>query len=195
MTLLILGLILFIGAHFVTTARLTRAALIMRLGEGPYKGLYSLVSVVGLVLIVMGFGAYRSSGMIPVWYPPAWTRHITFLLELLAFVLLAATYAPSHIRAAVKHPMISAVILWSLGHLLVRGDLGSILMFGGFLAWGILARIAMGRRASDDRQGPAPVTKPRWSADIIVIVIGVAAYVAMLLWLHPLFIGVSLIPG
>jgi uncharacterized membrane protein len=193
---LILGLVLFLGVHVVTMTRKTRASLIGRIGEGPYKGLYSLVSAIGLVLIVWGFGLYRASGMIPVWYPPAWTRHVTFLLVLIAFVLLAATYSPSHIRAAVKHPMISGVILWSLGHLLVRGDLGSMLMFGGFFVWGVLARIAMGRRAPQDRQGPAAVMgEPRWSVDIGVVVIGVAVYLAMLFWLHPLLIGVPLIPG
>jgi uncharacterized membrane protein len=193
---LILGLVLFLGVHVFTMNREARARLIARIGEGPYKGLYSLVSAIGLVLIVWGFGHYRASGMIPVWYPPAWTRHVTFLLVLLAFVLLAATYSPSHIRAVVKHPMISAVILWSLGHLLVRGDLGSMLMFGGFFLWGLLARVAMGRRAAADRQGPAAVMgEPRWGADIGVVVIGVAAYLVMLFWLHPLLIGVPLLPG
>ncbi|SEE60702.1 Uncharacterized membrane protein [Rhizobiales bacterium GAS191] len=193
---LILGLILFLGGHALTMNRQARASLIARIGEGPYKGLYSLVSVIGLVLIVWGFGVYRASGMIPVWYPPAWTRHATFLLVLIAFVLIATTYPPSHIRAVVKHPMITSVIMWSLGHLLVRGDLGSILMFGGFFVWGVLARISMGRRAPADVQGPAAISRePRWGVDIGVTVIGIAVYLAVLFWLHPLLIGVSLMPG
>ncbi|MFI5012395.1 MAG: NnrU family protein [Hyphomicrobiales bacterium] len=190
---LILGLVLFLGIHAFTMNRTGRAALIGRLGRGPYRGLYSLVAVAGLVLIVWGYGVYRNAGMFPVWYPPAWTRHITFLLVLIAFILLAASHAPTHIRQWVAHPMISAVILWSLGHLLVRGDLGSMLMFGAFLLWGIVGRIAMARRAPDDVQGPAPVREPRRQADIGVVVIGVAVYVAFLLWLHPLLIGVSLV--
>jgi uncharacterized membrane protein len=190
---LILGLILFLGGHAFSMNRMGRASLIAGIGEGPYKGLYSLVSAIGLVLIVWGFGVYRAAGMIPVWYPPAWTRHVTFLLVLIAFVLIAATYPPSHIRATVKHPMISGVILWSLGHLLVRGDLGSMLMFGGFFVWGVLARIAMGRRTPADRQRPPPITgEPRWSVDIGVVVGGVAVYLAMRIWLHPLLIGVPL---
>jgi uncharacterized membrane protein len=121
---LIIGLALFLGGHAFTMHRPARARLVARIGEGPYKGLYSLVSLLGLVLIVRGYGVYRSAGMIPLWYPPAFLRHITFLLMLIAFVLIAATYPPSHIKRWVGHPMITAVILWSLGHLLVRGDPG-----------------------------------------------------------------------
>jgi uncharacterized membrane protein len=132
--------------------------------------------------------------MIPVWYPPAWTRHVTFALVLIASVLIAATYPPSHIKTWVKHPMITSVILWSLGHLLVRGDLGSMLMFGAFFVWGVTARISMGIRAPGDAQGKAAIIRePRWQADIVVVVIGVAVYVAFMVWLHPLLIGVRLV--
>jgi uncharacterized membrane protein len=195
LTPLLLGLALFLGAHAFTMNRAARGKLIGRLGEGPYKGLYSAVAVIGLVLIIWGYGVYRNAGMIPVWYPPSWTRHVTFLLMLIAFILLGAAHAPTHIRQLVPHPMITAVILWSLGHLLVRGDLGSMLMFGAFLAWGVVGRTAMLRRAPGDVQGPAPVREPRWQADIGVVVIGVAVYLAFLFWLHPLLIGVPLITG
>jgi uncharacterized membrane protein len=191
---LVIGLVLFLGGHAFTMSRAARARLIAWVGEGPYKGLYSLVSVAGLLLIIRGYGLYRSAGMIPLWHPPAFMRHVTFLLVLIAFVLIAATYPPSHIKRWVRHPMITAVILWSLGHLLVRGDLGSILMFGGFLAWGILARISMARRApgiAQDREGFTP--EPRWSTDVLMVAIGVLAYLAFMIWGHPWLIGVSIV--
>ena len=191
---LILGLVLFLGIHAFTMLRGARASLVARLGKGPYRGLYSLVAVIGFVLIIYGYGAYRSSGMEPVWSPPDWTRHVTFLLMLVAFILLAAGHAPTHIRQFIRHPMITAVILWSIGHLLVRGDLGSILMFGAFLAWGVVGLVAMLSRAPDDAQGPPPVKQARWQADIGVVAIGAAVYAAFLLWLHPLLIGVPLVP-
>jgi uncharacterized membrane protein len=190
---LLLGLVLFLGGHAFTMRRAMRASLIARLGAGPYKGVYSLVAIVGFVLIVWGYGVYRGAGMIPVWDPPSFTRHITFLLVLIAFILLGASHAPTHIRQFVPHPMITAVILWSFGHLLVRGDLGSMLMFGAFLLWGVVGLAAMLRRAPGDVQEPGPPRAPRWQADIGVVVIGIAIYVAFLLWLHPLLIGVPLL--
>ncbi len=191
---LIIGLALFLGGHAFTMHRPARARLVAKIGEGPYKGLYSLVSLAGLVLIIWGYGLYRSAGMIPLWYPPAFLRHVTFLLVLIAFILIAATYPPSHIKRWVRHPMITAIILWSLGHLLVRGDLGSILMFGGFLVWGILARISMHRRASKDVQSPAAVPdEPRWQTDLAVVAVGLVAYFAFAIWGHPWLIGVSLV--
>jgi uncharacterized membrane protein len=191
LTPLLLGLILFLGAHAFTMNRAARAGLIARMGEGRYRGLYSVVAVIGFVLIIYGYGVYRGAGMIPVWYPPHWTRHVTFLLMLLAFILLGGSHAPTHIRKFIPHPMITAVILWSIGHLLVRGDLGSILMFGAFLLWGVVALPAMLRRTPGDVQ----VRAPRWQADIGVVVIGALAYLAFLFWLHPLLIGVQLVGG
>jgi uncharacterized membrane protein len=191
---LIIGLVLFLGGHAFTMQRGARARLIAKIGEGPYKGLYSLVSLVGLVLIISGYGVYRSAGMILVWSPPAFLRHITFLLVLVALVLLAATYPPSHIKRWIRHPMITAVILWSLGHLLARGDLGSILMFGGFLVWGILARASMGVRTPGDVQGAtADPREPRWQTDLAVVAVGIVAYFAFVIWLHPWLIGVRLV--
>src|SRR5712672_4051015 len=135
MDVLILGLILFLGIHTLTTLRAARSALIGRLGEGPYKGLYSLISAVGLVLIVWGFGRYRSAGYIQVWNPPFAIFHpIALVLLWFAFVALAATYAPpSRIKATLRHPMLVAVKVWALSHLLVNGDLGSMLLFAGLL--------------------------------------------------------------
>src|SRR4029453_387243 len=181
MSLLILGLVLFLGIHVLTTLREPRAALIGRLGEGPYKGLYSLVAAVGLVLIVWGFGRYRSGGYIQVWNPPFAIFHpIALVLLWFAVVALAATYAPpSRIKSILRHPMLVAVKAWALSHLLVNGDLGSLLLFGGLLVWAVYDRIAVKRRGE---AGAPPVTRFGRN-DAIVIAIATVAYVAMI-WLH-----------
>jgi uncharacterized membrane protein len=188
MNLLILGLVLFLGIHIFTTLRAPRAAVIGRIGEGPYKGIYSLVALVGLVLIVWGFGRYRSEGYIQVWNPPFAIFHpISLVLLWMALVALAATYAPpSRIKSILRHPMLVAVKAWALSHLLVNGDLGSLLLFGSLLAWAIYDRIAVKRRG--DSGAPAVASLGR--KDAIVIVIGTIAYVAIL-WLHDSLIGVA----
>ena len=152
MALLILGLVLFLGTHAFTMAREPRAALVARLGEGPYKGLYSLLSVAGVVLIAIGFGRYRAAGYIPVWEPPVWTRHLALLLVWPAFVMFVAPYFPGRIKSTLKHPMLAGVKLWALAHLLANGDLGSILLFGSILAWAVMARIC----GEAPRRGPRP---------------------------------------
>lgn len=188
MVFLVVGLLVFLGAHTFTTLRSQRAAVIGRLGEGPYKGLYSLVSAVGLVLIVWGFGQYRSSGWIQVWYPPAGMRHVAMPLMWFAFVALAATYSPlGKIKATLRHPMLVAVKTWALAHLLANGDLGGMLLFGSFLAWAVYDRIAVKRRG-DTGAPPSPFT----TDDMIAIAGGTVAFVAML-WLHPMLIGVAII--
>ncbi|WP_296336801.1 NnrU family protein [Reyranella sp.] len=187
MSLLILGLVLFLGAHTLTTLRPARAAVIGRLGEGPYKGLYSLVSAAGLVLIVWGFASYRSAGYLHVWDPPAIFHPIALFLLWFAFVALAATYAPpGRIKAVLRHPMLVAVKAWALSHLLVNGDLGSMLLFGGLLAWAVYDRIALKRRGDP---GAAAVDGFK-AADAVVVIIGTVAYVAVF-WLHETLIGVA----
>jgi uncharacterized membrane protein len=189
MFLLILGLVLFFSSHGLTMARGLRASLIGTIGAGPYKGLYSLVAGTGLVLIIWGFGDYRNEGLSPLWTPIPGLRHLTHLLVLLAFILLVATYAPrGRIKALVKHPMLAAVTLWSLGHLLANGDLGGFLLFGSFLAFSILDRIAVELRP--DGGITAPVT---FIGDVIAVIGGVIAFGAMAM-LHPLLIGVPIFP-
>ncbi|TAJ32735.1 MAG: NnrU family protein [Reyranella sp.] len=191
MAWLVLGLVLFLGAHTFTTMRGARAVAIGRLGEGGYKGLYSLVSAAGLVLIVIGFGSYRSAGYIQVWTPPRAIFHpIALVLLWFAFVALVAAYAPpSRIKAILRHPMLVGVKAWALSHLLVNGDLGSMLLFGGLLAWAVYDRIALKRRGET---GAAPTSTPAaWSRnDLLVVAIGTAAYVLMF-WLHDTLIGVT----
>lgn len=189
MALLILGLLVFLGVHSFTTLRGPRAALVARLGEGPYKALYSLVALVGFVLIVIGFRTYREAGYIPVWDPPTGLRHLTLLLMWFAMVALAATYAPvGAIKSRLKHPMLVALKIWALAHLLANGDLGSIVLFGSLLAWAVFDRIAVKRRP--DVVLPPPQGFGR--GDVIALVVGTILYGAMVL-LHPVLIGVPVI--
>ena len=186
MVLLILGLVLFLGTHAFSMARTRRAAIVDRIGEGRYKLGYIALSLLGLVLIGIGFHDYRLAGYIPVWDPPVWTRHLALTLVWLAFVCLAAAYLPGHIRAKAKHPMLLAVKIWATAHLLANGDLGSMLLFGGLLAWAIYDRISVKRRGD----AGAPVVASFGRNDVIVVAIGTIAYFAML-WLHESLIGVT----
>src|SRR3954447_21884727 len=187
MTLLILGLILFLGTHAFTMARGPRARLRERLGEGPYKGLYSLLSLRGIVLIAVGYGRYRAAGYVPVWDPPVWTRHLALLLVWFAFVAFAAAYLPGRIKGALKHPMLAGVKIWAFAHLLANGDLGSILLFGSFLAWAVMARISLKRRTDP---GAPPIPIGGWKNDLAAIAVGTLVYLALGFAFHPLFIGV-----
>jgi uncharacterized membrane protein len=188
MTMLIAGLVLFLGAHTFTTLREGRGAAIQRLGEGPYKGLYSLVSAVGLVLIVWGFARYRSAGYIPVWTPPGWLHPVTLILMWLSFVALAAAYSPTgRIKEMLRHPMLVGVKAWALAHLLANGDLGSLLLFGAFLAWAVYDRISLKRRGDTG----APASSGFAAGDLIAVVVGSVAY-AVMFWLHPWLFGVPI---
>jgi uncharacterized membrane protein len=185
---LILGLALFIGAHVFVTMRGERAAAITRLGEWPYKGLLSLVSLVGIILIGYGFGWYRAAGMINVWSPPAFTRHITVLLMWPAIICVVAAYIRGDIARTLKHPMLVGTKLWALAHLISNGDLGSIILFGSILGWAVYDRITLKRR-SDPGAPPIPIGGRR--SDIIAIIVGTILYLALGLVFHPLVIGVA----
>jgi uncharacterized membrane protein len=183
----ILGLVVFLGAHVFVSMRGHRAALIAKLGEGPYKGVFSLVSIVGLVLIGYGFARYRAEGLIPLWYPPAWTRHIVEAAMWPASILLVAAYIPGDIKRLVKHPLLTAVKLWAAAHLCANGDLGGIILFAAVLAWAVYDRITLKRRA-DAGSPPIPLGGRR--NDIIAIVVGTIVYLALGLLFHPFVIGV-----
>ncbi|MGD1035766.1 MAG: NnrU family protein [Roseiarcus sp.] len=189
MLILIVGIIVFLGVHSLATARDWRAAWIARFGEGPYKGLYSLISLVGFALIVWGFSRYRAEGLIPVWTPPTWTRPLTILLMWAAFVALACMNpAPSRIRGWLRHPMLAGVMIWALAHLLANGDAGGMLLFGSFLAWTVYDRISVTMRGDPGAASVAAFTR----ADGVALAIGTLAYAAMIL-LHPWLIGVNVI--
>jgi uncharacterized membrane protein len=189
MLVLILGIVVFLGVHSLPIFRETRAFLIERFGLGPFKGFYSLVATIGFALIVWGFHLYRAEGLIAVWTPPTWMRHVTILLMWFAFVALASMNpAPGLIRGWLRHPMLVAIKLWALAHLLINGDAGGMLLFGSFLAWAVFDRIAVKRRGDVG----APRIKSFTWADGIALGLGTVAYVAMIA-LHPFLIGVSVI--
>lgn len=188
MLILILGLILFLGIHSVRIfAPNVRSAQIAARGLGPWKGIYSLVALAGLVLIVWGCGIARQTA--PILYePPVWTRHLNLLLMVFAFIALAASQLPAgRIKAALKHPMLVAVKIWALGHLLANGDLAALLLFGTFLVWAVLDRISVKRRG-DAGPLPGPV---KW--DVAAVVIGLVAYALFAFGLHEWLIGVPVI--
>jgi len=185
LVLLIAGLVVFLGAHAFVSFREARAAAIARFGFG-YRALFSLTSLLGLVLIVWGYAHYRATGWIQIWTPPAFMHHITIGLMLISVILVTATYIPSHIRTRAKHPMLAGIKTWAFAHLLSNGDLGSILLFGSFLAWGVYARIAAKRRGD---LGP-PTAPAGWGNDAIVVVLGVVIYLALGYAFHPIVIGV-----
>jgi uncharacterized membrane protein len=184
---MILGLVLFLGVHLLTTQRELRARFVASLGEGGYKGCYSLVSLAGLVLIVWGFAHYRAAGQIEIWHPPAAFKHITEALMLPAVILVVASYVRGRIYATVKHPMLAGVKLWAAAHLIANGDLGSIILFGSFLAWAAFDRITLKRR-TDSGAPPIPVGGP--ANDAIAIAVGIVAYLALGFVFHPVVIGV-----
>ncbi|MDB5544009.1 MAG: NnrUfamily protein [Hyphomicrobiales bacterium] len=189
--LLILGLILFLGAHLVPTFPKTRASLRLSLGEKGYKGLFSVVSVIGLVLIVYGFGAARTASWNTIlWSPPVWTKHIAFLLMWPAFILLAAAYIPSHIHDRAKHPMLAAIKIWALAHLIANGDLAGVLLFASFLAYGVYDRISVKKRQA---LGPLGRKSGGYFNDAMAVLVGTAAYVFTLLWGHAWLIGLRLV--
>ncbi len=188
--LLVLGMVIFFAAHVFTTMRERRAALIARIGEGPYKGLYSLVSLLGLVLIAYGFGLWRAAGVPQLWYPPVWTKHIALVLVPIASILIVAAYVPSHLRTRLRHPMLTGVKLWALAHLLSNGDLAGVVLFGGFLAYAVYDRIAVKERAA-----PVPPAPAGWQGDVIAVAGGLALFFFFGYVFHPYVVGVPVIPG
>lgn len=188
MTLLIFGLFLFLGMHSVRVfAEDFRTTRVQAWGANGWKAAYSVVSIVGFVLIVYGYGLSRTAP-VDLWNPPVWTRHLASLLTLPAFILLFAGKVPgSHIKARLKHPMVLGVKLWALAHLLANGRLADVLLFGGFLVWATLSfRAARGR----DRAQGTEYRAVGFSRDAIAVAIGVGAWIAFAMWLHAPLIGV-----
>jgi uncharacterized membrane protein len=189
MALLIAGLVVFLGTHSLRIfAERRRSAWIARKGLGAYKALYSAVSLLGLVLIVVGYGQARMAPL-PLWDPPLWTRHVSALLVLFAFVLLAAAYVPrNRIKRAVGHPMILGVKIWAAGHLLANGTLADLLLFGGFLAWAVLDYRAA--RARDRLHGRVE-TKATLSGTVTAVIVGAVLWAAFAFRLHGWLFGVQ----
>ncbi|WP_417417137.1 NnrU family protein [Hoeflea sp.] len=191
---LIVGLVLFLGMHSVRiVAPAWRQAQIDKLGLNVWKGIYSLVSIVGFVILVWGYGIARQDPVV-FWVAPGWMSHLVALLMLPAMILLIASQVPAgRIKAAVKHPMLLAVKIWAVAHLLVNGDLVSVLLFGGFLAWAVVDRISEKKRLQAGLTSN-PVAGPvKW--DIIAVVGGLVLYVVFVMGLHEMLIGVPPIIG
>ncbi|MCL4792799.1 MAG: hypothetical protein KJ040_12190 [Gammaproteobacteria bacterium] len=188
MSMLVIGLILFLGVHSVRiVAEDWRRRRIQAMGELAWKGSYTLIAVVGLVLVVWGYGQARSTP-VDLWYPPVWTKHLATLLTIPAFILLVAAKVPgSRIRAAVKHPMVIGVKLWAFAHLLANGRLADVVLFGAFLVWAILDLRAARQR--DRATGVVYRAGPVWR-DLIAVIVGLAAWAAFAMYLHAAWIGV-----
>lgn len=186
MNLLILGLLVFLGLHSVRVfAEGTRTQLIARWGAGTWKGVYSVLSVLGLVLIVHGYGVARLTPQV-LWASPTWTRHLAALLMLVAFVMLVAAYVPRNaIRARLHHPMVLSVKVWALAHLLANNTLADLLLFGGFLVWAVLNFRAARQR---DRAQGTVYAAGTASGTALTVVLGVVAWAVFAFWAHgPLF--------
>jgi uncharacterized membrane protein len=190
LTLLIAGLVLFLGIHSVSiVAPAWRDAQFAQRGEAAWKGLYSIASAIGLGLIIYGYGLARQVPVV-LYNPPAALRHAAMLLLLPVFVLLLAAYLPGRIKTAAKHPMLLATKLWAAAHLLANGTLADVLLFGGFLAWAVADRISLKRRPL--RAVPGAAARPM--NDVIALVGGLLLYAVFVRWVHAWLVGVSPLP-
>jgi uncharacterized membrane protein len=188
MTLLILGLLIFLGLHSVSIlAPAWRDAQVAQRGENAWKGIYSLLSIAGFALLIYGYGQSRLAPVV-LYTPPTALRHVALLLMVPVFVLLLAAYLPGRIKTAAKHPMLLATKLWATAHLLANGNLGDVLLFGGFLAWAVADRISMKRRV----QRPLPGAPAGPLNDVIALVGGLALYALFVMGAHGWLIGVKL---
>jgi uncharacterized membrane protein len=192
MWMLIVGLVLFFAVHLVPTVPELRARLVSITGPRFYRGLFALASAVGLVLIVLGYGTMQGLGRgnPQLWVPPSRARHVTMLLMLPALILLVAAYIPSRIRTTSRHPMLAAVALWAFSHLLVNGDLASVLLFGSFLLYAGYDIISANQRAA---LGPLGKAQGGLVQDIVAIALGLALYAILLFWGHRILTGISLL--
>ncbi len=188
MTLLILGLVIFLGVHSLRiVSEDLRTRLRARLGEGAYKGLYSVLSIAGFVLVVYGYAQARLEPTL-LWATPLWTRHLAALLTIPAFVLLVAAYVPGNaIKARLHHPMVLGVKAWALAHLVANNTLADLLLFGAFLLWAVLSFRAARAR---DRAGQAVYAPGRAGPTVVTVVAGLAAWAAFAFWAHAAWIGV-----
>ena len=184
MTVLVLGLLIFVGIHLVPTFASTRQRLLARFGTGAYKGGFTAISFIGLILLIFG-KAYAD--FVPLWTPPTWGRHAAMLLMLFSFILLVAAYLPSNFKRLTAHPMLFGVMLWSVAHLLANGDLASLILFGGLGAFALFDIWSANSRGATPSKRTYPFTR-----DAAVVAVGLLAYVA-LLFLHPYLFGVRVI--
>lgn len=188
MWILILGLVIFLGNHSIQMyAPGWRDEMVVKIGKLNWRGLYSVFSLGGLGLIIWGFGEARPDAP-DLYYAPTWMPHLVMMLMLISFVFMVAGSLPTgYIKARLKHPMITGIIIWAFAHLMMNGDLASVLLFGSILVWAILNRINVDRRSSE-----ALVVKSIFP-DIIALVVGLGLWMLMVHVLHGMLIGVEVI--
>ncbi len=188
MAVLILGLVLFLGVHSTRiVADGWRGQMIARVGEKPWKGLYTLASVAGFILMIWGFGLARQEPIV-LWAAPTWTRHLAALLMLVAFVLFVAAYVPRNsFKARLHHPMVLSVKVWALAHLMANGRLADVVLFGAFLVWAVFSFKAARAR---DRAAQTVYPAGTGSGTAITVAVGVLAYAVFAFWAHGFLIGV-----
>jgi uncharacterized membrane protein len=189
MVILIVGLALFLGIHSIRMGPDSlRAGLEGRLGVGGYKGVYSLVALAGFALVIWGYGQARLAPVV-LWTPPTFARHGSLLLMLLSMILLVAAYIPNNaLKQRLHHPMVLAVKVWALAHLIANGNLADGVLFGSFLIWAIFNFRAARQR---DRAAGLTPTPAKTSATVITVLVGTAAWAALLMGVHRALIGVS----
>jgi len=189
MLILALGLVIFLGLHSTRiVAEGGREKAIARLGEGPWKGIYSLLSLIGFVLIVWGFAEARQDAAL-LWGPPVWARQVTILLMLFSMILLAAYgFKKSHIAVAVHHPMVLSVAIFAAAHLLANGSTADLLLFGAFLVWSLADLVSSYAR---DRRNAVVYPRPEWGSTIGALVVGVGLFGVLIGGLHLWLFGVS----
>jgi len=189
MSMLVLGLVIFFIPHSVSIFNSPwRDQMAEKIGEWPWKGVYSVVSIVGFMLIIWGYAEARQSPVI-LYIPPTWLRHVAMVLLIPVFVLLLAAYMPGRIKTATRHPMLLATKIWALAHLLTNGMLADVVLFGSFLIWAVADRISMKHRTARIIPG-ALASKAN---DVIAVVLGLGLYAAFVFWLHTRLIGMPLI--
>lgn len=189
MAILLLGLLLFLGVHSIRIlADGWRGAMVARLGLQRWKGLYSLLSIAGFVLLIVGWGRAKA-GAVSLWSPPAWTAHLGALLTAVAFVLVTAAYVRGNqIQAALHHPMVLGVQVWAVAHLLANGTQLHLVLFGSFLVWAFLSYLAARRR--DRALGTAypPGALPR---TLLTVAVGLGLWALFTFYLHERWIGAA----
>ena len=188
MTILIIGLVLFIGIHCVSIVNESwRDGMVERIGPGAWKGIYTVISLVGFVLLCWGYSIARADPIV-LYSPPTWMRHVTMTLMLFVFPLFLAAKLPGRIKTAAKHPLLAATKIWAFAHLLANGTLADVLLFGSFLAWAVIDRISMKNRV----QRPIAGAPPGKFNDVIAIVLGLAIYGLFVTWAHGALFGMPL---
>ncbi len=187
LAILVAGLAIFIASHVFVAQRALRGDVIKAVGETSYKLIFSVVSAIGIGLIVWGFSSYRAAGYIAIWSPPLWTRHLALALMWPATILVTAAYIPGEIKRRLGHPMLAGIKLWAVAHLLANGDLGSMALFAGILGWAVYDRASL--RYRSDSGGPS-IPVGGWRNDVMAIIVGTLVYLALTFVFHPLVIGV-----